>query len=214
MNKFFVLMMSLLVISCVFVSAQMGQNQTSDQQNASQQAAANPDTAENLTHLADIVQQKQQEMEQQITQNMDDETKLTIRNQNRVRLTVQTISAMRELVDDGTGGTKADVAAIADGFNNSLQTIETAEERIQKRSAFTRFFVGGDEEAAEAIEAEVNQNRERIQELNNIMSDCDCNSEVKNRLQTEIQNLEQEQNRLQDIADEEKQSKGLFGWIL
>ena len=76
-----------------------------------------------------------------------------------------------------------------------------------------KFFAGGDEEAAEEIEQEVNRNQERIQELKRLMQECDCNEELKAMIQEHIQNMEQEQNRLQELAENEKNSKGIFGWL-
>ena len=78
---------------------------------------------------------------------------------------------------------------------------------------FSRLFSGGDAEAAEEIEAEVNQNRERIENLKRYREECDCSSDVKEMLQEQIQNMEQEQDRLGELAQNEKQNKGLFGWL-
>ena len=98
-------------------------------------------------------------------------------------------------------------------FNNSVQATIRAEERIQTRNFILSFFFGGDEQAAGEIEQEVNMNQERIQELTQLMNQCECDNEVKAMLQEQIQNMEQEQNRLQELAQEQKKSKGLLGWL-
>ena len=154
-------------------------------------------------------QQKQQEMEQQITQNMAEETKLTIRNRNQVRLAVHSFLAMENLV----GGIGENVSAIAKVFNNSLQATILAEERINQRNDFTRFFAGGDEISAQEIEDEVDINQERIEEVRRLMDDCNCSEEVRNRFEEQIMNLEQEQERLREMAQNEMKSKGLIGWL-
>ena len=131
------------------------------------------------------------------------------KNQNRVRLAVHSLLAMEDLV----GGIGPQVRDIARNFNNSVQSTIIAEEKIQTRSVFARFFAGGDAEAAEEMEQEVNQNQERIMQLKQLRENCTCTEEVKTMMQEQIQNMEQEQTRLNQLAQEEKQSKGLFGWM-
>jgi len=112
-----------------------------------------------------------------------------------------------------TGGIGKNISQIAREFNNSIQATIKVEGRIQSRSSLIKFFMGGDEEAAEEMEQEVNQNRLRIQELRRLMEKGDCEKEVKAMLQEQIQEMEGEQNRLQKLAQREKKDKGLFGWF-
>ena len=60
---------------------------------------------------------------------------------------------------------------------------------------------------------ETNRNQEKIQELKNLYQECECDEEVKNIIQEQIQNIEQEQNRLGQLAQEEKSKQGIFGWL-
>lgn len=161
-----------------------------------------------MEQIQTMIQQRQQEMNQEI-QGMTSSKQKTYQNQNQVRLAVHALLAMENL----TGGIGKNVSAIAREFNNSIQATLRAEERIQTRSGLVRLFVGGDEKAAEEIEQEVNRNRLRIQQLIQYMNNCDCGQQVKAMLQEQIQNMEQEQNRLEQLAQKEKSSKGLLGWI-
>ena len=55
---------------------------------------------------------------------------------------------------------------------------------------------------------------EKLQEMKQVKDECvDCTEEIKAMMQEQIQNMEQEQVRLQELAEKEKQSKGLFGWM-
>lgn len=164
--------------------------------------------AQTKTQLQEMVQQKQQAMNQEIEGKSEKEQKV-YQNQNQVRLAVHSLLAMENLV----GGIGKNVSQIARQFNNSVQATIRAEEKIQTRSAFARFFAGGDENSAEEIEQEVNQNKQRIQELKQFHEQADCDEEVKTMMQEQIQNMEQEQDRLQELAQKEKKSKGLFGWL-
>ena len=155
-----------------------------------------------------MIQNKQQEMNQ-VMQGLSGEQQKVYRNQNQVRLAVHALLAMENL----TGGIGSHVREIARSFNNSIQATIRAEERIQTRSAVARFFAGGDHEAAQQMEQEVNRNQQRIQELKQLKEQCECDEDIKAMMQEQIQNMEQEQNRLQELAQKEKKSKGLFGWI-
>lgn len=160
------------------------------------------------TELRQLIQQRQQAMNQEMNSMGKDEQKV-YQNQNVVRLAVHSLLAMENL----TGGIGKNISQIAREFNNSVQATIRAEERIQTRSAFSRFFMGGDKKSAEEIEAELNRNRQRTEQLNQLRVECQCDEEIKAMMQEQIQNMEQEQTRLQQVAQNEKKSKGLFGWL-
>jgi len=164
--------------------------------------------ASNSAELGQMIQQRQQEMNQEL-QGLETGQQNIYQNQNRVRLAVHSLLAMENLV----GGIGSQVREIARDFNNSVQATIRAEEKIQERNWFMRFLFGGDEEAAGEIEQEVNTNRERIQTLKQLKEQCNCDEPVRTTMQEQIQNIEQEQNRLQQLAQAEKQSKGLIGWL-
>ena len=83
----------------------------------------------------------------------------------------------------------------------------------ETRNMIVRFFAGGDQEAAGELEREVNHNKLRIQQLKQLMEQCACDEEVKNTFQEQIHNMEHAQNRLQQLVEKEKQTKGIWGWI-
>ena len=164
--------------------------------------------ATNPEELGQMTQQRQQEMNQEL-QGLGTVQQNIYQNQNQVRLAVHSMIAMEDLV----GAKGPQIREIARDFNNSVQATIKAEEKTQERNWFMRVLFGGDEQAAAEIEQEVNANRQRIQTLNQLKEECDCEEPVKTMLQEQIQNIEQEQNRLEQLAQAEKQSKGLFGWI-
>ena len=164
---------------------------------------------QNATQLRERINDLEEEYSEEI-KNYGQAKKLVFQNQNRVRVAVHAMLSAENL----TGGIGKRVSAIAKEFNNSLKNTTRAEEKIHARDWFSRFFFGGDENAAAEIEAELEQNRARLQNLTNLLEECtDCDEEVKTMLQEQIQNLEQEQNRLRELANAEKGNKGLFGWL-
>jgi hypothetical protein len=156
-----------------------------------------------------LIRERRQLIEQEVA-NITDRTRQRVhQNQNEVRIAVHALLEM----DNLTGGIGPQVREIARNFNNSIQATLRAEERIENRGRIRRFFAGGDFEAADEIEQEVDQSRQRIQELKQLREDCPCDVEVKAMLREQIESMEQEQDRLQGLTQAEKQSKGLFGWI-
>jgi hypothetical protein len=203
------------------VQVQAGQEAGQEQQVQTEQQTQNQGEEENLTiqqrqqirvqareDVKQVIEVRQQEMNLELERLRGAEEKV-YRNQNTVRLAVHSLLAMEDLV----GGIGRNVSLIAREFNNSVQATIRAEQRIQKRNILLRLLVGGDEEAAGDIEQEVNRNQPRIQELKQLMPECDCEEEVRTMMLEQIQNMEQEQNRLQQVAQNEKKSKGLFGWL-
>ncbi|MBU1164199.1 hypothetical protein KKA15_01380 [Patescibacteria group bacterium] len=165
--------------------------------------------ARNTEQLQTMIQEKNQEMNQEL-KSFDNEDKQKIyQNQNKVRAAVHTLLSAEDLI----GGIGPKVSEIAQQFNNSVEKTIKAEEKIQNRNSITRFFFGGDKDAAGEIKQEANQNQERIQELKQLRDNCDCQQEVEEVISQQIQNIEQEQNRLQQLAQEQINKKGLFGWL-
>lgn len=163
---------------------------------------------EDIDALRRRIQQRQEEMNQE-TERLRERVQKVFRNQNRVRMAVHALLAMENF----TGGIGPQVSAIAREFNNSVKVTVEAEEKIQNRNFLARLFMGGDNKAAGELEQEMGQNQKRIQRLRQLMGDCNCTQEIKNMFQEQVENMEVEQKRLRVLAEKEKKSKGLFGWL-
>jgi len=191
-------------------TTQQIQNKGEEQQLQTQQQAqlrlGNPTT---IGEAKAQVQEQKRVMEQEL-QGMSEKGQKVYRNQNQVREAVHALLALEGV----TGGIGQQVSAVAKEFNNSVQATIRAEQRIETRSGFTRFFAGGDAAAAKELEQETTRNRERLQQLQQLHDSCaDCGTEAKTMLQEQIKTMEQEQTRLRELADKEQKSKGLFGWM-
>jgi len=130
-------------------------------------------------------------------------------NQNRVRLAVHALLDIK----DELGGIGQRVSEIARDFNLGQQKQLRAEERIVKRSGFVRFFTGGDFNAADELMQRTEEHKLKIQELRTAIATEELDEDTLALLEEQIQNMEQEQNRLHALAQKEKKSKGLLGWI-
>jgi len=187
------------------VTAQANRNQSAGQGNG---VSANPTSAS----------QNQQEIKAQIKLIQKENANITglssnnrLKNENTVRVAVQTLLAAGNI----QGGIGEQISSIAKNFNNSVIAQYNAEEKIQNKNALSRFFFGGDSEAAEEIRQQVEQNRIRLENLETLMNMCgeDCDEELKAMVREQIQLLEEEQNRLQELSQAELDDKGLLGGL-
>ncbi|MCG2782661.1 MAG: hypothetical protein L6243_03635, partial [Candidatus Altiarchaeales archaeon] len=108
-------------------------------------------------------------------------------------------------------GIGKNISAIAVSFNNSVKKTIQAEEAIQNRGGIMRFLFGGDEKAAAAIQSELNKNQVMLQKLETVKEGY--GPEFQQLIDEQTQLMQQEQERLMQLAEEEKGDKGLFGWL-
>ena len=77
-----------------------------------------------------------------------------------------------------------------------------------------RTLFGGDREAAGLLIQYADQNRQRIQTMEHLLANCsDCDPQVRQMLEEQVQVLSQEQNRLIALGQEEQADRGIFGWL-
>lgn len=110
-----------------------------------------------------------------------------------------------------TGAHSSDLVRLAEEINGSVGDTIRNEERMRSQNAFMVFLFGGDHASADAIMQHVVQNRVRITEMNRLIDGCDCDPETSAILREQVQAMEQEQARFEELAVEEKEKRGLFG---
>jgi len=164
--------------------------------------------AKTSNELKSMIQEKRGEMIEEI-KSMKGNLQKSYENQNEVRVAVHSLLAMEDLV----GGIGEEVSKVAKAFDNSVQATIKAEEKIRNKNRILRFFVGGDHETAEELQNLVDQNRIRIQQLKELKGQCDCEDEVRTLMQEQVQSMEQGQNKLQELIQNEKNARGIWGWF-
>jgi len=162
----------------------------------------------NIAELKEAISQKRQELKQELSEKTEKEQKV-YQNQNQVREAVHALLSAEGLA----GGIGQQVSAIAREFNNSVEKTIQAEKKIQERGWLKRLLSGGDKASAEEIDKEVKMTQGKVQQLLSLKETCQCSDEVKNIIQEQIQNIEKEQTRLQEIAKSENSAKGIWGWF-
>ncbi len=188
-------------------------NQTQDQLNE-QDRLKNQTRAMNVTLLQQQLQERKQEQEAARLSAQQQGVPARYSNVSAFVHILLNESQNNALLGEGPRGIGTQVSEYARQFNNSLQVQIQAEERIENRNSFVRFFAGGDEEAAGTLEQETVRNQGRIQDMQQLITRCqDCDVLVKEMLQEQLQEMENVQIRLQQLAQKEKQDKGIFGWL-
>ena len=151
-----------------------------------------------------------QKLELQLQNISNQDKQKVFRNQNRIRDAVMTLLVLRK-EGNFSGGIGKNISAIARNFSNSVNKTIQAEQRIHERQGFMRMLFGGDENAAETIQSELNRNRITLQKLDRIQEQLDPG--YQSLMQNQTQLIQQEQERLMELAQQEKQDKGLLGWL-
>lgn len=123
---------------------------------------------------------------------------------------VQGLLQVASGTEDGIG---QQVRVIAQQQNQSASATVQAMEKVQTRSRVRIFFFGPDYKNLGALRSETVQTRNRLEQLNRLMVDVQ-NEGDKTELQNQIQTLEQEQTRIENLIKEQEGKFSLFGWLI
>lgn len=200
------LFLALLIMPAVF--AAQGSSSQGQEMPQSMPESSKSKQITNMSGLVEEIKAQNSTLGQEIHAFKSEEQKV-YKNQNTVRLAVHALLAMENL----TGGIGKNISAIARKFNNSVQSTINVEIKIQERNPLVKFFFGGDEQSASDIQNQTAKNQAMLQELKQLEEKCNCSTEIKNIIQEQVQAMDQEQSRLQQLAQAEIQNKGLLGWL-
>ncbi len=106
------------------------------------------------------------------------------------------------------------ISGFARKFNNSAMRMETMENRIRNRGLIGHLkliFFGGDTEAADEIEQEVNATEEELNELEEVAEGTE--GDTKELLKEQAKEIRERLQELRRLAREERRRRGIF-WFL
>lgn len=162
--------------------------------------------AQTPAQLRQMVQERERELNQEANATTTEEQ--IVRNGNRVRLAVHTLLASEGLL----GGIGAQVSAVAKEIALTAASTTALEAQIAERGFWRKLFFGGDRGRATTIESAVNQNRTRIEQITRLLVGQELDDEIRVQLEEQLRNMEQEQERLMDLAAAEKSRWGILSW--
>ena len=132
------------------------------------------------------------------------------RNPNEIRDTVHSLLA----IENRTGGIGPQVSALAREFNNSADASQQYKNQIKNRDVISRFFFGGDQQAAAELANLTAQNQARISEIENLMNTTSLDADTRSMMNEQLQVLQKNVDFDQQLSKQEKQDRGIFGWFL
>ena len=188
----FTVILSVILVFPKLVNAQ-GVQQQDRVQDPTMDVSITPNADENQV----------QNQNQYAVQNQGVETQLMSANQQ-----------MQKLMDmDGLGeDVRFRLGTLAQAHLQTQSQIQQEVNKLNSRSRATRLFAGTDLGAVKNMKAQLEQNRVRVQQLNELKNQLANEGELT-MLQETIQAINLENTALQERITAEDQQKSLFGWL-
>jgi|GEM_PF-6828943 len=155
---------------------------------------------ERIQSMNETLQERTQQREQKVEQK-------ALKVQERLNNQVQNLRELSQLAENEQVKTKLNERA--DELEIMASDIVALEEKIMQRSGFKKFMVGGDKSNAGFLEQKMEMYQERIQQLEQLQ----LGEELDPLFKEQLQLMKEEHLRLKNLANDEKQKNGLFGWL-
>jgi len=141
-----------------------------------------------------------------------------IKNQNdsiSVQRRSQVANAVQQMlqVADRNSGIGQQVKVIAQAQNQNQEKLQIGIEKIQNRNRFVKFLIGPNYSEIKNAQKLLEQNREQIDQLNQIKTQLSNQSDVQ-ILTEQIQILEQVNAQIEETLQNEQKGFSLFGWLV
>jgi len=154
------------------------------------------------------IEDQTMKLENVISSTTSNSEKAKVQGTFGMRIAVNSLMVSKNIL----GSVGQQVSEVAKQIKASIATTTQAETEIQDRGFFTRLLFGGDTEAANVIKNEVAQNQKHIQDLTQLLGQTNISKDIQITLQAQINALKDAQARLQDLAQSEQDSWGIFSW--
>lgn len=166
--------------------------------------------AHNITDLQNMMWVRHQELEDE-TEDYDMPMREIMQNQNQIRETVYTMLSAGPLVNGSNG---EQVRTLAEQMQERMQEMVQTEYELQRQSRIYHMFFGGDDKNGQLLLQNCEQVREQVQEMNQYIDECsECGDQIRETLREQLRLTENECIRLEDVAQEEINSRGIFGFL-
>lgn len=163
------------------------------------------ETAGTATQLRTMLQQRSGEASTSQEQERE-QLRFTTENENRVYLGAYAFMSARALLG-ASGDTLARIAGqVAASTTEALH----AEERIQNRSVFTRFWAGAPDDVVALLARVSEENRARLEIMRQTLNSCPCDEETRTILREQLRLMQEEQVRLSQVAYAQGTVIGVF----
>ncbi|MDD5552082.1 MAG: hypothetical protein PHI88_02930 [Candidatus Pacebacteria bacterium] len=196
----------LTFVLCLFLAVFLVGNFTMAQEQNQQQSQIQTQASTN-TPTGSQNQVQTEETNRERTSNQGEEYKLRVTN------TIQNLTQTAEKIEENNPEIGENVKEMIQEQTRSVESVSEALNRIQNRNLILRFLIGPDYNEIKKIKGEIEKNRLRIQELNQVMNQLQNEGQEK-EIQEQIQLLEQENTNLKELIEETEGRFSLFGWLV
>ncbi len=136
------------------------------------------------------------------------------RNQNAIQQMSEVATQVQQLLQiRTTGGIGEQVRAIAQAQNQAQAQIQEQLNKLESKGKLARLLTGTDFGAVKNLKQQLEQNRLRVQQLEQLQNQLSNREDIALVHET-IQALIQENTFLQERVVAEEQTRSLFGWLL
>ena len=133
---------------------------------------------------------------------------------NRTHTEAQLATEAFEMAEPLLGQHGPRMSEVAREVNQAMDGLATREAALQDRSRLQLFLFGSDDEVVSEMQQAMQENQTRMQEMQQLLDDCgDCDEGATQVLVTQLQNMQREQDRLQQVTDDAASRQGLFGFL-
>ncbi|MFA5207775.1 MAG: hypothetical protein WC428_03880 [Candidatus Paceibacterota bacterium] len=155
--------------------------------------------------------QNQQQVQNQVSNQ--EETK-QVQNDSGVQRRSQVSNAVQEMIQvaERSGGIGEQIRTIAQAQNQNQIKLEESIEKVQKRSNLVKFIAGPDYREISNAEKILEQNREQIQQINQIKMQLE-NSADQQVLTEQVQLLEVANLEIENVLNNSQKEFSLLGWM-
>jgi len=172
-------------------------NQTPQQTQISDQSEGNQ-----------VQNQNQIQNQGETNQIQNNEQEMAVQRKSQVADAVQEMLQVAER----NGGIGQQVRTIAQAQNQNQEKLETSLQKVQSRSGLAKFFVGPNYGEINSAKKILEQNREQIQQLNQIKNQL-INWSDQQQLTEQTQLLEQANLEIENSLNASQKGFSLFGWL-
>ena len=200
-------------------------NQTGSQESTAQeqqQVVVSPSPAGNQVQGKNQVVTQNQGEDSQLqtnTQEMEsEEANENVGSGNRNEAATENMSQVAEKVQEllqlkTAGGIGQQVKQIAQEQNQAQDQIQEQISKLNAKGKVARFLTGTDRPAVTTLKQQLEENKMRIQQLEQLENQLTNQSDIT-QVQETIQLLSDQNITLQDRINLEEKSSGLFGWLV
>ncbi len=163
---------------------------------------------ENPAELRNAIRTRQQ-MQAEEVQTLPLHAQARFAHENQVRNAVFALLAAENMTGIGPL-----VAEVAREYNASVNAQWGDEVAMEQRSGIVLALFGGDREAAQRIRVRAEENERQIEEIRGIiLTSSSTDPALSELLFEQLDQMEEEQQRLNERAEIEVQKRGIFSWL-